>query len=222
MCKGAYALGILKEHKRELEVLDALLAQRVFRPARRGRWHERRALLLMTHFEQTPDRLRQAWTGVRDALLDPDTHIGGYMRVIFMSRADCMRVNLTVYRPKLYRRLVTLQKKLRALGHTDILEVDNPGLAKCDEIHIVGERVHVRVDAAGNLVVDSVAARPGAENASKRRKVEKQDQKQTKLAYVVVKGPMKPPEKPVDAKVNWAWVYDENVELIGCSDSEDR
>ena len=43
--KGADVLGKFKQHKREHEILTELLAQRLFHPARRGAWYQRKALL---------------------------------------------------------------------------------------------------------------------------------------------------------------------------------
>lgn len=76
VCKGTQALGILKEHERELVVLEELLAQRRWRRGRRGRWHERRALILMTHSQDTRATLEKAREAVLEGLKDEDTHIG--------------------------------------------------------------------------------------------------------------------------------------------------
>jgi fanconi-associated nuclease 1 len=43
--KGLAALGRFKEHKREHEILTELLDQHLFHAARRGAWHQRKALL---------------------------------------------------------------------------------------------------------------------------------------------------------------------------------
>ncbi|CBF71232.1 hypothetical protein AN6678.2 [Aspergillus nidulans FGSC A4] len=43
--KGLLPLGRFKEHKEEHKMLSELLAQRLFHPARRGAWYQRRALL---------------------------------------------------------------------------------------------------------------------------------------------------------------------------------
>ncbi|KAI6127692.1 VRR-NUC domain-containing protein, partial [Pisolithus croceorrhizus] len=87
--KGSCALGTLGEYKRELEVLESLLAQRRWHRGRRGSWHERRALILSAHFPKSRDTARRALTAVIEALEDPDTHL--------------------VYRPKLQRRLRRLE-----------------------------------------------------------------------------------------------------------------
>lgn len=76
VCKGANALATLKEYEYELDVLDALLAQKRWRRGRRGRWYDRRALILTTHFPKDDvDIAKRAMQGVVDALLDDDTHI---------------------------------------------------------------------------------------------------------------------------------------------------
>jgi len=70
------ALATLKEHQYELEVLEALLAQKRWRRGRRGRWYDRRALILTTHFPKDDIEItRRAMRGVVEALLDDDTHI---------------------------------------------------------------------------------------------------------------------------------------------------
>ncbi|KAI0306703.1 hypothetical protein B0F90DRAFT_1814554 [Multifurca ochricompacta] len=90
--KGAEALGTLKEYDRELEVLEALLNQRRWRRGRRGKWYERRALVLTRYGDKSPETLRRAMRGLIDSLHDRDTHL--------------------VYRPGLSRRLTALEKKM--------------------------------------------------------------------------------------------------------------
>jgi Fanconi-associated nuclease 1 len=74
--KGADAFGTLKEYDRELDVLEALLSQRRWRRGRRGKWYERRALILMRYCDKTPEILRRAVRGLLDSLNDQDTHLG--------------------------------------------------------------------------------------------------------------------------------------------------
>jgi len=79
----------LKEHEYELEVLDALLAQKRWRRGRRGRWYDRRALILMTYFPRDDLGIaRRAMRGVEEALLDDDTHIGYYFADLAWVGAD--------------------------------------------------------------------------------------------------------------------------------------
>lgn len=74
--KGAEALGTLKEYDRELEVLEALLNQRRWRRGRRGKWYDRRALVLTRYCEQSPENLRRTVRGLLDSVNDRDTHLG--------------------------------------------------------------------------------------------------------------------------------------------------
>ncbi|KAI9057954.1 hypothetical protein FKP32DRAFT_1743401 [Trametes sanguinea] len=154
VCKGAYALGILHEYERELEVLDALLAQTRWRRGRRGRWHDRRALLLMNHlrpasspssssasFTVTSDHDAATLEGVIAALEDPDTHI--------------------VFRPMLERRLTRLEKWLDvpvAERHECVGR-----LAKAEEVFVKGVRVdrRLKLDEAGRVLGGK-----GGENAT--------------------------------------------------------
>ncbi|KAG6335477.1 hypothetical protein ID866_3605 [Astraeus odoratus] len=93
VCKGSYALGVLGHYQQELEVLGALLQQNRWCRGRRGRWHERRALILATHLPKSQENVQRALLAVIDALEDPDTHL--------------------IYRPKLQRRLARLEKLLK-------------------------------------------------------------------------------------------------------------
>jgi len=89
ICKGANALATLKEHEYELEVLEALLAQKRWRRGRRGRWYDRRALILMTHFPKDDlDIAKRAMQGVVEALLDNDTHISRCLTDVLKPGAD--------------------------------------------------------------------------------------------------------------------------------------
>lgn len=72
VCQGARALGVLKQDFYELQVLDDLLAQTKWRKAKRGRWHERRALILMKSKDKQTLLLAQA--AVEAGLNDPHTH----------------------------------------------------------------------------------------------------------------------------------------------------
>ncbi|KAI0372954.1 hypothetical protein BV20DRAFT_1034206 [Pilatotrama ljubarskyi] len=135
VCKGAYALGILHEYEQELEVLDALLAQTRWRRGRRGRWHERRALLLMRHLRADkvdPEADEAALEGVIAALTDPDTHV--------------------VFRPMLERRLTILEKRLKIPD--DERHECAGGLKRAENVCVEGVRVDRRMllDEAGRVV----------------------------------------------------------------------
>jgi Fanconi-associated nuclease 1 len=79
----------LKEYEYELEVLDALLSQNRWRRGRRGKWYDRRALILTTHFPKDDIEIAtRAMAGVVDALLDDDTHISEPSHDISKAEAD--------------------------------------------------------------------------------------------------------------------------------------
>ncbi|KAM5532088.1 hypothetical protein V8D89_014252 [Ganoderma adspersum] len=128
VCKGAYALGTLKEYEEELKVLETLLAQQRWRRGRRGRWYERRALVLMTHLKDEPGRLEEAMEVVIAGLKDPDTHI--------------------VFRPMLERRLTRLEKKLKV--PPEQCHVCEGGLKSATDVYIEGERIR-----PGGILLDS-------------------------------------------------------------------
>lgn len=81
--KGAEALGFLKDYDRELEVLEALLKQRHWKRGRRGKWYERRALVLTRYCDKSPETLWRAVRGLIDSLNDRDTHLGECTRCYF-------------------------------------------------------------------------------------------------------------------------------------------
>ena len=81
--KGAEALGTLREYDRELEVLEALLKQRRWRRGRRGKWYERRALVLTRYSDRSPETLRRTMRGLIDSLNDRDTHLGRWYPTSF-------------------------------------------------------------------------------------------------------------------------------------------
>lgn len=76
VCQGASALGTLGDHRMELEILETLLKQKRWRRGRRGRWHERRALILQTYMGKDQIILNEAMRAVIEGLEDDDTHMG--------------------------------------------------------------------------------------------------------------------------------------------------
>ncbi|TBU49163.1 VRR-NUC domain-containing protein [Dichomitus squalens] len=139
VCKGAAALGILREYEEELKVLETLLAQKRWRRARRGRWYERRALVLMTHLKDEEGCLEEALEVVIAGLKDEDTHV--------------------VYRPMLERRLTRLEKKLKVpLEECHECEAR---LQAAIDVHVEGVRIRHR---ASSLRLDSVGRVRGSEN----------------------------------------------------------
>ncbi|KAF8514069.1 VRR-NUC domain-containing protein [Gautieria morchelliformis] len=139
VCKGAEALGILKEHDLEVEVHNALLAQKKWRRGQRGAWYDRLALVLMTHSEKTEEILQMAMSVVVQGLCDDFTHL--------------------IYRPRLERRLTRLEK---------MLNVPMNERHKCDgqlkqarDVYVEGVRVKHR---ASTLVLDRSGRIKGGTN----------------------------------------------------------
>ncbi|KAK7694026.1 hypothetical protein QCA50_003602 [Cerrena zonata] len=120
VCKGADAYGILKQYDDELRILDALLAQKKWRRGRRGGWHERKALILMTHMGNKDITLEKARQAVLEGFRDDDTHI--------------------VYRISLERRLTRLENKLKLPKHER--HECTGKLKEANQERISGVRVH--------------------------------------------------------------------------------
>jgi Fanconi-associated nuclease 1 len=104
--KAAPVFGKLKEHLREHELLTELLDQRLFHPARRGGWYQRKALLeehYMPTLDPSPkytdvEQQKKHWkriavTTCEAGLQDSDCHL--------------------IFHYDLQKRLVKLEKKLR-------------------------------------------------------------------------------------------------------------
>lgn len=104
--KAAHCFGRLKNYKREYDLLVALLAQRLFHPARRGDWYQRKALLeehymyavetvpMMADEEQRKKHWRRkAIETCEHALQDSDCHL--------------------IYHYDLQKRLTKLERRLR-------------------------------------------------------------------------------------------------------------
>ena len=104
--KAAPIFAKLKEHLKEYQLLTELLDQRLFHPARRGGWYQRKALL-EEHYMPTlnpdpkftdPEQQKKHWKKIAVAtceagLQDPDCHL--------------------IFHYDLQKRLVKLEKKLR-------------------------------------------------------------------------------------------------------------
>lgn len=85
--KGLQALARFKEYKREYELLTDLLDQRLFHPARRGAWYQRKAILEEHYMWSVnspngprDEALRKHWKRIaletcERGLQDPDCHI---------------------------------------------------------------------------------------------------------------------------------------------------
>ncbi|ORX37453.1 hypothetical protein BD324DRAFT_626275 [Kockovaella imperatae] len=140
--KSAVALGILHEYDLECEMLKALLNQRRWRRSKRGAWYERLALVLMNHYNASPEekeeKMREATQVCIDGLLDEDTHL--------------------IYRPGLSRRLTRLENKLNLPN--DERHISHAELLKCETRELSAPRVPENLGAP--------KARPRADPARER------------------------------------------------------
>jgi len=104
--KAAHIYGRLHEYGKEHALLSELLAQRLFHPARRGDWYQRKALLEENYMWEVdpqlpvtdPERQKRHWRGIaaatcQAALEDRDCHL--------------------IYHYDLQKRLVKLERRLR-------------------------------------------------------------------------------------------------------------
>ncbi|KAG2138284.1 hypothetical protein DEU56DRAFT_871302 [Suillus clintonianus] len=155
--KGAHALGILGEYEYELRVLESLLAQKRWRRGRRGRWHERRALILEKYAARNDDAL----DACVEALKDDDTHIG-WSR----SRNSCcvLADDWIVFRPKLDRRLTALEKKLKvdpADRHTSEWNLQPPEWVSFEGVRVRHRAASLKLDRNGRNIAKASIAQAG-------------------------------------------------------------
>lgn len=71
-------IGRQKDYPRERQILQELLAQRMFHPSRRGAWYQRLALIEEHYFHD--DKTKRKWLKIsldtaEAGLQDPDTHV---------------------------------------------------------------------------------------------------------------------------------------------------
>ncbi|SPQ19270.1 b12ee5da-b263-4105-bd33-49a330f06abd [Thermothielavioides terrestris] len=120
--KAAYALGRLHRYREEHELLTELLDQRLFHPARRGSWYQRKALL----------EERYMWQAEAEPIsADPEVRKKHWQRIALttceaaLEDRDCH----LIYHYDLQKRLLKLEKKLRVprrlqhdFGHVKLRE----------------------------------------------------------------------------------------------------
>lgn len=134
--KGLYPLGRFKEHKREHGLLTELLDQRLFHPARRGAWYQRKALLeehymwALTPFDGrgSEDAQKKHWKRIalrtcEEGLEDPDCHL--------------------IYHYDLQKRITKLERALRVVKREQH-DFGHVLLRKPEERVIYGIRVERR------------------------------------------------------------------------------
>ncbi|KAL2166259.1 hypothetical protein VTG60DRAFT_3072 [Thermothelomyces hinnuleus] len=120
--KAAHALGRLHRYREEHELLTELLDQRLFHPARRGAWYQRKALL----------EERYMWEADVDPVsADPETRKKHWQRIAVITCETALedRDCHLIYHYDLQKRLIKLEKKLRVprrlqhdFGHVKLRE----------------------------------------------------------------------------------------------------
>ncbi|KAK3311129.1 VRR-NUC domain-containing protein [Chaetomium strumarium] len=104
--KAAHVLGRLHRYREEHALLTELLHQRLFHPARRGSWYQRKALL----------EERYMWEVDRDLVSsDPEVRKKHWQRIALMTCETALedRDCHLIYHYDLQRRLLRLEKRLR-------------------------------------------------------------------------------------------------------------
>ncbi|KAL2153881.1 hypothetical protein VTH82DRAFT_2557 [Thermothelomyces myriococcoides] len=120
--KAARVLGRLHRYKEEHELLTELLNQRLFHPARRGAWYQRKALL----------EERYMWEADADSVsADPEVRKKHWQRIAVITCETALedRDCHLIYHYDLQKRLIKLEKKLRVprrlqhdFGHVKLRE----------------------------------------------------------------------------------------------------
>ncbi|KAK4240340.1 VRR-NUC domain-containing protein [Achaetomium macrosporum] len=120
--KTAHVLGRLHRYKDEHELLTELLNQRLFHPARRGSWYQRKALLEQRYmWEVDPDPVS----------VDPEVRKKHWQRIALMTCESALedRDCHLIYHYDLQKRLLRLEKRLRVprrlqhdFGHVKLRE----------------------------------------------------------------------------------------------------
>ncbi|KAL3481668.1 VRR-NUC domain-containing protein [Aspergillus californicus] len=148
--KGLYPLGRCKEYKEEHRILSELLAQRLFHPARRGAWYQRKALLeehymwaLSPSENRNEESQKKHWKRIalrtcEDGLEDPSCHL--------------------IYHYDLQKRIRKLEKALKVVKREQH-DFGHVSLAKPDERTVEGIRIEredspIRNRPMGNNIDD--------------------------------------------------------------------
>lgn len=146
--KATAVLARFHLHKREAEVLNQLLGQRIFRRGRRGDWYDRLALITAqypssTQTNEVRKAKRAALSISIQGIQDPDTHL--------------------IYHDTLQRRIARLESQLK-LPFGEKHDFSYAKLKKCEERVFRGVRLDRMVDAQSGLFGSSfvdLSTRPG-------------------------------------------------------------
>ncbi|KAL2160922.1 hypothetical protein VTH06DRAFT_8634 [Thermothelomyces fergusii] len=146
--KAAHALGRLHRYKEEHELLTELLNQRLFHPARRGAWYQRKALL----------EERYMWEADANAVsADLETRKKHWQRIAAITCETALedRDCHLVYHYDLQKRLIKLERKLRVprrlqhdFGH---VKLRDPEEHTVQGIQVVRAEPNAKGDTGRNL-----------------------------------------------------------------------
>jgi Fanconi-associated nuclease 1 len=133
--KGVSVLARFHQHKREAEVLNSLLAQRVFRRGRRGDWYDRLALITAQYPDSTNAAVvrkakREALNISIQGIQDPDTHL--------------------IYHDTLQRRITRLESQLK-LPFAEKHDFSYAKLKRCEDKIFTGVRLDRMLDPKSGL-----------------------------------------------------------------------
>jgi len=105
--KAATAYATLKEHHRELSIVEDLLGQIYWRKGKRAAWYERRALILEKYISSDYELIKD---GILQALADNLIRVGMFS---YLLHQLVLLPRFTVSRPSLVRRLDRIQRKMK-------------------------------------------------------------------------------------------------------------
>jgi len=133
--KGVSVLARFHQHKREAQVLNSLLAQRVFRRGRRGDWYDRLALITAQYPDSTNAAVirkakREALNISIQGIQDPDTHL--------------------IYHDTLQRRITRLESQLK-LPFAEKHDFSYANLKRCEDRIFTGIRLDKMLDPKSGL-----------------------------------------------------------------------
>ena len=183
--KGADVLGKFKQHKREHGVLSELLSQRLFHPARRGAWYQRKALLEEHYISSlSPNEGR-----------NDEAQKKRWKQVALQTCEDGLQDNLVhiIYHYDLQKRIMKLERSLKiAKRHQH--DFNHVRLAKPAERTFEGIRIEHSPPPLGlfkSAITPTGARNPGAVSSMSTRR-------STKTIWL---DPASPSDSPTECSV---------------------
>ncbi|KAL2139285.1 hypothetical protein VTI28DRAFT_5423 [Corynascus sepedonium] len=151
--KAAHALGRLHRYREEHELLMELLTQRLFHPARRGAWYQRKALL----------EERYMWEADADPVsADPEVRKKHWQRIAVITCETALedRDCHLIYHYDLQKRLTKLEKRLRVprrlqhdFGHVRLRE---PEIYTVQGVQVVRDEPNSKGDTGRGLSTKTI------------------------------------------------------------------